>query len=97
VGADLHVELVQTKVVDLDRAGVNDMEAAYRELATHARAELDHERIVDDSLDTERADAFAVTRFADVRYRGQAYHLTLPVRDPIDIGELARDFRRRFA
>ena len=34
------------------------------------------------SSPTNRAATFEVTRSADVRYRGQAYHLTLPVPDP---------------
>ena len=72
VGADLHVELVQTRVVDLAGADPAELEAAFAELADQARAELAD----------EPGTAFEVTRSADVRYRGQAYHLTLPVPDP---------------
>ena len=72
VGADLHVELVQTRVVDLADADPAELEAAFAELADQARAELAD----------EPGTAFEITRSADVRYRGQAYHLTLPVPDP---------------
>ena len=40
VGADLHVELVQTRVVDLAGADPAELEAAFAELADQARAEL---------------------------------------------------------
>ena len=59
-------------------------------LADQARAELAD----------EPGTAFEVTRSADVRYRGQAYHLTLPVPeppiDPDDVVALATSFRERF-
>ena len=90
VGADLHVELVQTRVVDLADADPAELEAAFAELADQARAELAD----------EPGTAFEVTRSADVRYRGQAYHLTLPVPDPPigadDVAALATSFRERF-
>ena len=90
VGADLHVELVQTRVVELADADAEELEAAFGELADQARAELAD----------EPGTAFEVTRSADVRYRGQAYHLTLPVpAPPIDADEvaaLAASFRERF-
>ena len=40
VGADLHVEVVQTRVVDLAGADPAELEAAFTELADQARAEL---------------------------------------------------------
>ena len=45
--------------------------AAFAELTAQARAELAE----------EPGATFVVTRSADVRYRGQAYHLTVPVPD----------------
>ena len=90
VGADLHVEVVQTRVVDLAGADPAELEAAFTELADQARAELAD----------EPGTAFEITRAADVRYRGQAYHLTLPVPDPPmsadDVAALATSFRARF-
>jgi N-methylhydantoinase A len=90
VGADLHVDVVQTRVIDLGDADPLELEAAYRELTDQARAELAD----------EPGTAFEVTRSADVRYRGQAYHLTLPVPDPPltadDVAALAANFRQRF-
>ena len=69
VGADLGVELVQTRIVDLADADAAELEAAFGELTAQARAELAE----------EPGATFIVTRSADVRYRGQAYHLTVPV------------------
>jgi N-methylhydantoinase A len=86
VGADLRVELVQTRVVDLADAESAELERAFAELAAQACAELG----------MEPGEACTVSRSADVRYKGQAYHLTLPVQDPVDLGGLTRDFRRRF-
>jgi N-methylhydantoinase A len=90
VGADLHVELVQTRVVDLADAEPAELEAAFAELTNQARAELAD----------EPGSAFEVSRSADVRYRGQAYHLALPVPDPPieadDLLALAKSFRERF-
>ena len=91
VGADLHVEVVQTRVVDLAGADPAELEGAFAELADQARAELAD----------EPGTAFEITRSADVRYRGQAYHLTLPVPDPpmsaAAVDTLAASFRARFA
>ena len=90
VGADLHVELVQTRVVDLAGADPAELEAAFAELADQARAELAD----------EPGTAFEITRSADVRYRGQAYHLTLPFptrrSSADDVAALATSFRARF-
>jgi N-methylhydantoinase A len=90
VGADLHVELVQTRVIDLAHVDAAALEAEFRDLADRARAELAD----------EPGTTFAVTRSADVRFRGQAYHLTLPVPDPPldddDVAALSIRFRERF-
>ena len=69
VGADLGVELVQTRIIDLADADPAELEAGFTELTTQAREELAD----------EPGATFVVTRSADVRYRGQAYHLTVPV------------------
>jgi N-methylhydantoinase A len=91
VGADLGVELVQTRVVDLHDADADELEAAFAELTTQARAELAD----------EPGATFSVTRSADVRYRGQAYHLTVPVPTTAltaaDLATLAQQFRDRYA
>jgi N-methylhydantoinase A len=87
VGADLRVDLVQTRVLDLDHVDAADIERELRQLAEQAVSELS----------SEPGSTYEVTRAADVRYRGQAHHLTLPVPDIVDVDELARSFRARFA
>jgi N-methylhydantoinase A len=90
VGADLGVELVQTRIVDLAGADAGEVEGAFAELATQARAELAE----------EPGATFIVTRSADVRYRGQAYHLTVPVPDhaltTTDVEQLDIAFRELY-
>ena len=87
VGADLRVDLVQTRVLDLEGADPAGIERELTLLAEQAVSELA----------SEPGSTYEVTRAADVRYRGQAHHLTLPVPDTVDVGELARSFRNRFA
>jgi N-methylhydantoinase A len=87
VGADLGVELVQTRIADLPGADAAHLEAGYAELIAQARAELAE----------EAGASFVVTRSADVRYRGQAYHLTVPVPEhaltAVDVAALDTAFR----
>jgi N-methylhydantoinase A len=87
VGADLRVDLVQTRVLDLEGADPAEIERELTQLAEQAVSELA----------SEPGSTYEVTRAADVRYRGQAHHLTLPVPDAVDADELARSFRARFA
>jgi len=87
VGADLRVDLVQTRVLDLAEVDAAEIERELTLLAEQAVSELS----------SEPGSAYEVTRAADVRYRGQAHHLTLPVPDTVDVDELARSFRARFA
>jgi N-methylhydantoinase A len=59
--------------------------AGFRELEAEAGSALAAEGIA--------GDAVALSRFADVRYVGQAYELTLPVADGRpDLGRIATDF-----
>ena len=72
IGADLGVELVQTRIVDLAGAERRRTSKPVSPSSPRrARAELAE----------EPGATFIVTRSADVRYRGQAYHLTVPVPD----------------
>jgi N-methylhydantoinase A len=87
VGADLRVDLVQTRVLDLGDTDPAEIEREFTLLAEQAVSELA----------SEPGSRYEVTRAADVRYRGQAHHLTLPVPDAVDIDALARGFRVRFA
>jgi N-methylhydantoinase A len=90
VGADLGVELVQTRVVDLHDADPGELESPFAELVAQARAELAD----------EPGAVFRVTRSADVRYRGQAYHLTVPVPDhaftAADLAAISDGFRDQY-
>jgi N-methylhydantoinase A len=86
VGGDLRVDLVQTCVVDLDGGDPAVLERAFANLAERGRAELGD----------EAGATFVTTRGADVRYRGQAYHLTLPVPGPLDLTALDATFRGAF-
>jgi N-methylhydantoinase A len=87
VGADLRVDLVHTCVVDVEGGEVAVLERAFEALEARGRAEL-----ADDT-----GAAFRVSRAADLRYRGQAHHLTIPAPDPLDLVGLAVAFRHAFA
>ena len=87
VGADLRVDLVQTCVVDVDGGDPAVLEHAFASLAARGRAELGD----------EAGATFEVSRAADIRYRGQAHHLTLPVPEAVDLAELRDAFRRAFS
>jgi N-methylhydantoinase A len=91
VGADLRVDLVQTRVLDLEGADPDELGREFARLSEQAVSELS----------SEPGSRYEVTREADVRYRGQAHHLTLPVADAgtdtVDVDELARSFTARFA
>jgi N-methylhydantoinase A len=87
VGADLRVDLVHTCVIDVDGGEAAALERAFEALAARGRAELG------DGAGT----TFLVARAADLRYRGQAHHLTIPVPDPFDLAALDLAFRDAFA
>ncbi len=69
VSSDRTVDLVQTRIVDLE--DLNDpsvVEAQFAELERRGRAEL-----------AAGEGRYVVTRSADLRFRGQAHQLTVPV------------------
>jgi N-methylhydantoinase A len=85
VSSDLTVDLVQTRVVDVDDADAALVTDLFDDLDARGRDELGG------------ADAsFAVTRAADMRFRGQAHQLSVPVPDgPLgdeDLSALAKRF-----
>jgi N-methylhydantoinase A len=85
VSSDLTVDLVQTRIVELADADPGELAAGFDRLETRGRAELG-------APDAE----FVVTRSADLRFRGQAHQLTVPVPDgPFgdeDLSVLAKRF-----
>jgi N-methylhydantoinase A len=83
VSSDLTVDLVQTRVLDLEDATV--LTRLFDELEARGRQELG-----------DAGATFAVTRSADMRFRGQAHQLTVSVPDgPLgheDVSALAKRF-----
>ena len=84
------VEVVQTHLVDLDRAEPADLDALFAELEARARRELG----VDEDV------PLVVTRSADLRYRGQAHELTVALPDGapdrLDPEEVALHFHAEY-
>lgn len=80
VSSDLTVDLVQTRIVELDNTDASGLADRFAELERRGR----------DELNTGTGDGtFVVTRSADLRFRGQAHQLTVPVPDgPFDAEEL---------
>jgi N-methylhydantoinase A len=85
VSSDLTVDLVQTRVIDVDDADAASLTELYDELETRGREELGGDR-----------QSFSVTRSADMRFRGQAHQLTVPVPDGPLGGEDLSALTKRF-
>jgi N-methylhydantoinase A len=85
VSSDLTIDLVQTRILDLEDADAAALTQLFDELERRGRDELG------DSDAT-----FAVTRSADMRFRGQAHQLTVSVPDGAlgheDVSALAKRF-----
>ena len=83
--SEIEHEFVRTLPVRGASASPELLLAGFRELEAEASAALAAEGVA--------ADAVAVSRYADIRYVGQAYELTLPVAAGApDLGRIAADF-----
>jgi N-methylhydantoinase A len=85
VSSDLTVDLVQTRILDLEHADATTLTQLFDELEARGRKELDH-----------AGATFVMTRSADMRFHGQAHQLTVSVPDgPLgdeDLSGLAKRF-----
>jgi N-methylhydantoinase A len=77
-------DFARTVTVDGGRLQTSELADAYMLLEREACATLTAE-----GISTERV---RLTRFADMRYLGQAYELTVPVPDPLEIGHMVQSF-----
>jgi N-methylhydantoinase A len=82
---DVQHDYMQTSLVALDARGLEEIRAVIAKLRAHAVADLSEE-----GFSGDRA-VLAVS--ADVRYRGQAYELTVPV----PAGEVDKDWAAKLA
>jgi N-methylhydantoinase A len=83
--SEIEHEFLRTLPARGENASAEMLHAAYRELEAEAERALVAEGVSN--------DAVALSRFADIRYAGQAYELTLPVAaGPPDLGRIATDF-----
>lgn len=83
--SEIEHEFVRTLVARGADATPELLQAGYRELEAEAEAALLAEGVAHEEI--------VVSRFADVRYTGQAYELTLPVAaGPPDLGLIAAEF-----
>ncbi|MFL6242005.1 MAG: hydantoinase/oxoprolinase family protein [Acidimicrobiia bacterium] len=85
VSSDLTVDLVQTRILDLEHADASALTELFDELEARGRKELD-----------DAGATFVMTRSADMRFHGQAHQLTVSVPDgPLgdeDLSGLAKRF-----
>ncbi len=90
IGSDLAVERVRTRIVPLDAVDSEEIQGLFAELDREAASELG---VADDGEST-------VTRAVDVRYRGQAHQLTVPLPAgpvrPATLAEIRDAFGRRY-
>jgi N-methylhydantoinase A len=83
-------EFVRTQLARGGSATVDGLRAAYGELEADAERALLAEGVATEQIE--------LTRFADVRYAGQAYELTLPVAAGVpDLVRIASDFNDEHA
>ena len=83
--SEIEHEFVQTLSVRGDGASSDVLQASYRELEAEAERALVAEGVSREEI--------LISRFADIRYAGQAYELTLPVAAGApDVGLIAADF-----
>jgi N-methylhydantoinase A len=83
--SEIEHEFVQTLPARGENASPEMLHAAYRELEAEAERALVAEGV--------SREAVVLSRFADIRYAGQAYELTMPVAvGPPDLGRIASDF-----
>jgi N-methylhydantoinase A len=85
VSSDLSVDLVRTRMLDLEAADTSALTDLFDELEARGRDELG-----------DASATFSVTRTADMRFQGQAHQLTVPVPDgPLgheDLSALSKRF-----
>jgi N-methylhydantoinase A len=85
VSSDLSVDLVRTRMLDLEAADTSALTDMFDELEARGRDELG-----------DASATFSVTRTADMRFQGQAHQLTVPVPDgPLgheDLSALSKRF-----
>ena len=83
--SEIEHEFVRTLLARGDGASSEVLHAGYRELEAEAELALVAEGV--------SREAIAISRFADIRYAGQAYELTMPVAAGApDLGRIAADF-----
>ena len=91
ISADPSVERVLTRLLGEDCLDAGRVAAIFAEVEEHCRADLPGQA-------GERPDV--VRRAADVRFRGQAHQLTVPVAsgplDDAEVGDIITSFRRRY-
>ncbi len=84
---DVRQEKSFTRITLLDQVGPADLEAIYREMEEAAMEDLSHEKIPPEHLQA--------LRYADMRYCGQSYEVSVPVsslRGPDDLADLSHRF-----
>jgi N-methylhydantoinase A len=79
VSSDLTVDLVQTRIAELDDVDPAALGAQFEELEARGRSELGSPGSPPRAHDQAETGRFEVTRSADLRFRGQAHQLTVPV------------------
>ena len=91
--ADVRSDFSMTRIMSLDKADVNAINAGFAELEAEIGRWFEREEIAPDARQIERA--------VDMRYVGQSHELTVNVRTalraPADLAVLAADFKQEHA
>jgi N-methylhydantoinase A len=82
VMSDVKHDYIRSRLVNTKSISEDEVNAAFADLATRARADLTDEGFSADGIGIEYA--------LDMRYAGQGYEITLPCPYPLKFGELAQ-------
>lgn len=84
LAADIRHDLSRTWVIPIDELSIDDLHARLQALCDEGRRRLREAGVSDDAMLFERA--------VDMRYRGQAFELTVAVQNGADISHLITNF-----
>lgn len=80
----VELEVARAHFVRLDQSDVQTFDDAFRSLESELVAGM--------SAEGYGPEEFVATRYADLRYGGQAHELTVDVPDPLDLADMAKRF-----
>lgn len=88
LSADVRHDYVQTLIINSNQVAGDRLDAIYHDLEVQGQAQLAREGF--------KGEAVSLSRFADMRYAGQSYELTLPVPEGMISAKVLDSLYKRF-